>query len=71
MDAALRDELLAMAAEDEAVRAELAADGSLFDGYYPRIPEVHQADRAVDSFDLLGVGGLGLRLRPAAAGEAG
>lgn len=43
----LRDELLAMAATDQAVRAELAADGSLFDGYHPRMAEVHRrnADR--------------------------
>ena len=30
-----------MAAEDQRVRAELAADGSLFDGYHPRMAEVH------------------------------
>src|SRR5262249_49304868 len=47
MDAGLRDELLAMAAEDQQVRADLAADGSLFDGYHPRMAEVHRrnADR--------------------------
>lgn len=31
-----------MAEEDERVRAELAADGSLFDGYHPRMEEVHR-----------------------------
>lgn len=31
-----------MAAEDEAVRAELAADGSLFDTYHPRMAEIHR-----------------------------
>jgi len=28
------------------VRAELAADGSLFDGYHPRVAEVHRRDAA-------------------------
>jgi hypothetical protein len=38
----LREELLAMAAEDERVRAKLAADGSLFEGYHAQMAEVHQ-----------------------------
>jgi len=38
----LREELLAMAGRDQAVCAELAADGSLFDGYHPRMEEVHR-----------------------------
>jgi hypothetical protein len=42
----LREELLAMAAEDQRVRAELAADGSLFDGYHPRMAEVHRRNAA-------------------------
>lgn len=42
----LRSELLAMAAEDRRVRAELAADGSLFDGYHPRMAEVHRRNAA-------------------------
>lgn len=42
MNRALRDELLSMADEDRRVRAELAADGSLFDGYHPRMEEVHR-----------------------------
>jgi hypothetical protein len=42
----LREELLAMAAEDQAVRAELAADGSLFEGYHPRMEEVHRRNAA-------------------------
>jgi hypothetical protein len=46
MNAALRDELLAMAAEDQQVRAELAADGSLFDGYHPRMQVVHDKNAA-------------------------
>jgi hypothetical protein len=46
MNAALRDELLALAEEDRQVRAELAADGSLFDGYHPRMEEVHRRNAA-------------------------
>src|SRR4051812_26937938 len=45
-DTALRAELLAMAAEDQRVRAELAAEGSLFDGYHPRMAEVHRRNSA-------------------------
>ncbi len=45
-DPCLREELLAMAAEDQRVRAELAADGSLFDGYHPRMAEVHRRNAA-------------------------
>src|SRR5262245_59980624 len=46
MDEALRERLLAMAAEDQRVRAELAADASLFDGYHPRMEEVHRRNAA-------------------------
>src|SRR5687768_9820864 len=46
VDPALRAELLAMAGEDRRVRAELAADGSLFDGYHPRMAEVHRRNAA-------------------------
>ena len=42
----LREELLAMAAEDQRVRAVLAADGSLFDGYNPRMAGVHSRNAA-------------------------
>src|SRR5262245_25282419 len=45
-DPELRAELLAMAEEDQRVRAELAADGSLFDGYHPRMAEVHRQNAA-------------------------
>jgi hypothetical protein len=38
--------LLAMAAEDQRVRAQLAADGSLFDGYHPRMQAVHDRNAA-------------------------
>ncbi len=46
MNAALRGELVAMAEEDQRVRAELAADGSLFDGYHPRMRAVHDKNAA-------------------------
>lgn len=38
----LRDELVLMADSDQRVRAELAADGTLFEGYHPRMEEVHR-----------------------------
>jgi hypothetical protein len=38
----LQRELLAMAADDLRRREELASDGSLFEGYHPRIREVHE-----------------------------
>jgi uncharacterized protein DUF6624 len=37
----MRAELIAMAEEDQRVRAELLAEGVLFDGYQPRMAEVH------------------------------
>jgi hypothetical protein len=47
MNEALRDELLAMEAEDRVLRAELAADGSLFGrGYHPRMEAVHRRNAA-------------------------
>ena len=46
MEDVLRNELLAMAAEDRRVRAELMADGSLSDGYHPRIEEAHRRNAA-------------------------
>ena len=42
----LRIELLAMVEEDQRVRAELAADGSLFGGYHPRMELVHRRNAA-------------------------
>ena len=42
----IRRELLAMVEEDRQVRAELVADGSLFDGYHPRMRAVHEANAA-------------------------
>lgn len=41
-----RDRLLSMKEEDLQVRAELAADGSLFDGYHPRMEYVHRRNAA-------------------------
>jgi hypothetical protein len=39
----IRRELLAMAEEDLRVRAALAGDGSLFQGYHPRMQAVHDS----------------------------
>lgn len=41
-----RVELCAMIARDDDVRARLAADGSLFDGYHPEMEAVHRASAA-------------------------
>ena len=38
----LRTRLLALRHRDEQVRDELSADGSLYDGYHPRMEEVHR-----------------------------
>ena len=46
IDDALRAELLAMAAEDGRVRAELAAAGELSGGSAPRMEAVHRANAA-------------------------
>lgn len=43
---ALRDELLRMRAEDEHLREELASDGSLYEGYHPRMADVHRRNCA-------------------------
>jgi hypothetical protein len=42
MNQRLAAELLAMKAADLALRGELARDGSLFDGYHPRMEELHK-----------------------------
>ena len=47
MDYALRSELIAMDEHDQAVRAELAADGSLFNGYHPKMTVVHDASNVI------------------------
>lgn len=43
---ALKAELLSMAAQDLRVRGELVAEGSLFEGYHPRMREVHDRNAA-------------------------
>ena len=42
----LRRELLALAADDNRAREELAADGSLYDGYHPRMEAIHSRNAA-------------------------
>jgi hypothetical protein len=42
----LRQDLLAMRAEDERVREELAQTGELFDGYHPKMEAVHLKNAA-------------------------
>lgn len=44
MNTKLRDELVALDANDQMVRDELAADGSLYQGYHPRMEAVHAAN---------------------------
>jgi hypothetical protein len=46
MNDELRERLIALAANDEAVRSRLAADGTLFDGYHPEMQVVHEANAA-------------------------
>lgn len=46
MNDTLRAELIQMDDYDQAVRAELAADGSLFEGYHPRMAAVHDDNAA-------------------------
>ncbi len=43
-DTESRERLLALAQEDETVRAELMRTGELFDGYHPRMEAVHIAN---------------------------
>jgi len=42
----LAEEILALIDEDERVRARLAADGSLFNGYHPEMEAVHRRNTA-------------------------
>lgn len=42
MDEVVYNELIAMDAEDQRVRDELARDGSLVEGYHPRMEEIHR-----------------------------
>ena len=46
MNERLAAELIALIEHDQAVRTELAQDGSLFDGYHPRMEAVHRANTA-------------------------
>jgi hypothetical protein len=62
MDSALRDQLLRMDALDQTVRGELAADGSLFKGYHPRMEKVHRENAARLREMILRVGWPGEKL---------
>lgn len=46
MNESLQAELLAMDQHDQAVRAELASDGALFQGYHAQMAAVHDANAA-------------------------
>src|SRR5690349_8107826 len=46
MNESIRDDLLAMDAEDQRVRQELLDQGALGDGYNPRMESVHQRNTA-------------------------
>jgi hypothetical protein len=46
LDPALCADLLAMVAEDEAVRARLVEEGASFDGYHPELELVHRRNAA-------------------------
>ena len=46
MNEPLAAELVALRERDLTMRAELASDGSLFDGYHPRMEIVHRANAA-------------------------
>ena len=47
MNRELAAELIALRDHDLAVRTELQADGSLFDGYHPRMEAVHRANAEI------------------------
>lgn len=46
LDEALAVELIALALDDQRVRAELLAEGVLFGGYHPRMESVHRRNAA-------------------------
>ena len=56
MRGALAAELIAMAAEDQRVRAELLAEGVLFDGYQRRMAEVHHRNAVRLAEIMTGIG---------------
>ena len=62
MNSAFRDQLLRMDARDQTVRGELAADGSLFKGYHPRMEAVHRENAAKLRDIVLRVGWPGEKL---------
>jgi len=70
MNEELREKLLAMRAEDERVREELAASGELFDGYNPAMEQVHLKNAAELERMLDGHGWLGKSLVGADGAEA-
>lgn len=57
-----RQQLLDLVAEDRRVRAELAADGTLFKGYNARMREVHERNAAVLDAYLTAHGWPGIHL---------
>jgi hypothetical protein len=63
----LRERLLAMAAADERLRTELVRDGTLFEGYNPRMAELHDRNGAELAAIIAEVGWPGCRI----AGEDG
>ena len=69
MEAALAAELLALADEDQRVRGELAADGTLFGGYHPRMEAVHRRN-AARLAEVVAQGGWPGAARVGAAGAA-
>lgn len=67
---ALRRELRALAEEDARVRDALAADGSLFEGYHPRMEAIHRRHAARLSVILDQHGWPGQGMMGEQAGEA-
>ena len=65
MDDALRHQLVAMAAEDARVRAELAATGELFRGYAPRMEDVHRRNARVERDRYIGNADIEVCAQPA------
>jgi uncharacterized protein DUF6624 len=62
---AIRSELLTMAHADLKLRAELEQEGTLYDGYHPRIRALHDANAArlstfLDAFDWPGQAQVGV-----------
>ena len=66
----MRVALLEMAATDQRVRAELVREGTLFDGYHPRMAEVHHHNALMLTAILDEVGWPSVRLVGRDAGDA-